>query len=151
MLLRTPWCRRGVQRLLERSPVFVLSCVSGPIQRRGYERQTRTQTLPTSGTCPRNCHLNNQQYSWTPRYGGCILYGSQSHPSSLLACPGTLTKCTQKRLYSTNLVKSVLTSGLKPATAPGKRIPKAPRTKQPSRTNPLCQDDDKVLLSTLAS
>ncbi|KAM3871166.1 required for meiotic nuclear division protein 1 homolog [Diretmus argenteus] len=59
---------------------------------------------------------------------------------------------TQERAYSTNLVKSVLKSGLTAATVPvaGKRIPKGPRTKQPSRTNQPSQDEDKDMMQCIA-
>ncbi|XP_024113783.1 required for meiotic nuclear division protein 1 homolog [Oryzias melastigma] len=50
------------------------------------------------------------------------------------------------RFYSSSIVKSVLKSGLKPAALPGKRPPKGPRTKQPSRANQpsLKQDEDMM-------
>ncbi|RVE57664.1 hypothetical protein OJAV_G00218800 [Oryzias javanicus] len=50
------------------------------------------------------------------------------------------------RFYSSSIVKSVLKSGLKPAALPGKRAPKGPRTKQPSRANQpsLKQDEDMM-------
>uniref|UniRef100_A0A3B3E174 Required for meiotic nuclear division 1 homolog n=1 Tax=Oryzias melastigma TaxID=30732 RepID=A0A3B3E174_ORYME len=48
------------------------------------------------------------------------------------------------RFYSSSIVKSVLKSGLKPAALPGKRPPKGPRTKQPSRANQPSLKQDEV-------
>ncbi|CAL8274637.1 unnamed protein product [Merluccius merluccius] len=48
------------------------------------------------------------------------------------------------RRYSTALVTSVLKSNLKAAALPGKRVPKGPRTKQPSRTNQPLRVEDQV-------
>lgn len=54
-------------------------------------------------------------------------------------------------MYSTNLVKSVLKPGLKPATTvPGKRAPKGPRTKQPSRANQPSLSEDKDMMQCIA-
>ncbi|XP_037603162.1 required for meiotic nuclear division protein 1 homolog isoform X2 [Sebastes umbrosus] len=56
----------------------------------------------------------------------------------------------QKRFYSPDLVKSVLNPVLKPAVVPGKRIPKGPRTKQPSRTNQPSVNVDKDMMLCIA-
>ncbi|XP_057716461.1 required for meiotic nuclear division protein 1 homolog [Corythoichthys intestinalis] len=52
----------------------------------------------------------------------------------------------QRRCYASSLVTSVLKPALKPPAPPGKRVPKGPRTKQPSRSNQpyLSQDADMM-------
>lgn len=52
----------------------------------------------------------------------------------------------QRRLYSTDPIKSVI----KPVTMPGsgKKLPKGPRTKQPSRTNQPTPKEDRVMPSS---
>ncbi|XP_077394877.1 required for meiotic nuclear division protein 1 homolog isoform X2 [Festucalex cinctus] len=59
-------------------------------------------------------------------------------------------RCQQKRLYASSLVKSVLKPTLKPMTAPGKRVPKGPRTKQPSRANQPFLDQDMDMMQCVA-
>ncbi|XP_061700645.1 required for meiotic nuclear division protein 1 homolog [Syngnathoides biaculeatus] len=61
--------------------------------------------------------------------------------------------CEQKRRRASNLVTSVLKPTLKAATAPGKRVPKGPRTKQPSRANQpsLSQDTDMMQCMAFAT
>uniref|UniRef100_A0A8C5DZF3 DUF155 domain-containing protein n=1 Tax=Gouania willdenowi TaxID=441366 RepID=A0A8C5DZF3_GOUWI len=52
--------------------------------------------------------------------------------------------------YSTNIVKTVLKSGLKPVMVSGKRPPKGPRTKQPSRVNQPSQKEDQDMMQCIA-
>lgn len=67
-----------------------------------------------------------------------------------------MSKChsEQRRFYSPELVKSVLKStiksAVKPAIVPAKRIPKGPRTKQPSRTNQPSQTEDQDMMQCIA-
>lgn len=56
----------------------------------------------------------------------------------------------QSRFYSSNIVKTVLKSGLKPAALPGKKVPKGPRTKQPSRANQPPLNEDQVTYAVRA-
>uniref|UniRef100_A0A671XKH9 Required for meiotic nuclear division 1 homolog n=1 Tax=Sparus aurata TaxID=8175 RepID=A0A671XKH9_SPAAU len=67
--------------------------------------------------------------------------------SALLTDPGMLSKCRseQKRLYSPDIVKTILKPSVKPAAVPGKRVPKGPRTKQPSRANQPALNEDKCI------
>ncbi|KAM8833908.1 required for meiotic nuclear division protein 1 homolog isoform 1-T2 [Synchiropus picturatus] len=60
----------------------------------------------------------------------------------------TVNKSRHKRLYSTNIVSPVLKSTLKPAAA--KRVPKGPRTKQPSRSNQPPLDESKDMMRCIA-
>ena len=160
MLIRTLWCKVGIPRPLERKSIrsFALSSLSEPDQHHKHAPQpwTSSALTMTSVTLPRNCYLNIHN-PWQ-YYARCVtqaLHGSQCLHSTLLADLGMFLKRTQsvqttrKRLYSTNLAKTVLKSGLKSAVLPGKRIPKGPRTKQPSRTNQPGQDEDKVIPSSV--
>lgn len=78
--------------------------------------------------------------------------GIKSLSSTFHFDPGTLTKCRngQTRFYSPNIVKTVLKTTLKPAIVPGKKIPKGPRTKQPSRTNQPSQSEDQDMMQCIA-
>lgn len=62
--------------------------------------------------------------------------------------------CQQRRFYSPELVKSVLKSTIKPtvkpAIIPAKRVPKGPRTKQPSRANQPSQTEDQDMMQCIA-
>ncbi|KAF3700945.1 Required for meiotic nuclear division protein 1 -like protein Precursor [Channa argus] len=71
---------------------------------------------------------------------------------SNLTNPGILTKYKsgQKCFYSSDLVKSVLKSSLQPAPVLGKRVPKGPRTKQPSRTNQPSLNEDQDMMQCIA-
>ncbi|XP_059209650.1 required for meiotic nuclear division protein 1 homolog [Centropristis striata] len=150
MLLRTLWSRLGAQRPVERNPVYFCAsaCLSQPPK---YESKPRTHSnWPAQRIFSRTYHLNTlHQQQRHIRHVLPVLGGSKSHGSALLAQPGRLTECGsgQKRFYSADLVKSVLKASLKPAaTVPGKRVPKGPRTKQPSRANqpPLNVDMDMM-------
>lgn len=135
MLLRTLWSRLGAQLHAESRPGCILS-------------SARTHPAPWSFS--RICHLNSLHQQHEQKKKDVLLPalgGFKSLSIGLLTCPGRLTNCKngQACFYSTNLVKSVLKSGLKPATVPGKRAPKGPRTKQPSRANQPSLSEDKVI------
>lgn len=151
MLLRTLWSRLGVQPAVERKPVLLCASasLSQSFQPRKYEFKPRTHSN-CSGPwiLSRSCCFNtpHQQQKHVrlvlPASGGF-----RSFTSTLLAEPGTLDKCRsgQQQRYSSNLVKSMLKSSLKPPVVSGKRVPKGPRTKQPSRTNQPSLKEDKVV------
>ncbi|KAK7904602.1 hypothetical protein WMY93_017209 [Mugilogobius chulae] len=67
-------------------------------------------------------------------------------------CPGIVTdfRSEQRRFYSPELVKNVLKSTIKPAVLPAKRVPKGPRTKQPSRANQPSQTEDMDMMQCIA-
>ncbi|KAE8290196.1 Required for meiotic nuclear division protein 1-like protein Precursor [Larimichthys crocea] len=138
MLLRTLWSRSGAQRL---NPVFISASVnlSQSVQPRWYESKPRTHSNSSRSCCCLNT-LHQQRRR------------VQSLSSSLLTDPGVLDTCRsgQKRLYSSDLVKSMLKPGLKPAAVPGKRVPKGPRTKQPSRANQPPLNEDKDMMQCIA-
>ncbi|XP_029982140.1 required for meiotic nuclear division protein 1 homolog isoform X2 [Sphaeramia orbicularis] len=147
MLLRTLWSRVGTQWFFERKPVCILASTSysqsPPLHK--YEPNLRTNSnWSGSEKFPWTCHLSTthsqQRHTHslvslsvckTFKYGSGILTNWESGP---------------RRPYSSDLVKSVLKSSLKPAVVPGKRVPKGPRTKQPSRSNqpPLNEAQDMM-------
>lgn len=134
MLLRTLWSRLGAQLHAGSRSGCVLT-------------SARTHCAPWSFS--RTCHLNyiHQQHEQKRHVSLPALSRCKSLSSGFLTDPGRLSNCArgQTSLYSTNLVKSVLKPGLKPATVPGKRAPKGPRTKQPSRANQPSLSEDKVI------
>lgn len=145
MLLRTLWSRLGAQRPVERKPVFICASLSQSVQPHKYESKPRTHSN-CSG--PRTCYLNTlHQQQKHIRHVLPASGGFKSLTGALLTDPGVLAKCgsEQRRFYSSNLVKSVLKPSLKPAVVPGKRVPKGPRTKQPSRANQPSLSEDKVI------
>lgn len=146
MLLRTLWFRLAAQRPVGRTPACI--CVSASfsysVQPHKYESKCRTlSTCSNPGIFARNCYLKTQQQLHVrhvlPALGGLS--------STLLTDPGMVTtfRSGQRCFYSSDLVKSVLKSSLKPATVPGKRVPKGPRTKQPSRANQPSLNEDRVI------
>ncbi|KAM7403464.1 hypothetical protein PAMA_004089 [Pampus argenteus] len=155
MLLRTLWSRLGAQWPVERKPVciFASSCLSQSIQPHQYESKPRTLSYWCgAGTFPRTCYLNTlHQQHRNIRHALPALGGFKSLSSSRFIDSGMLTKCSgQKRLYTSDLVKPVLKSTLKPALVPGKRVPKGPRTKQPSRANQPSLNEDKDMMQCIA-
>uniref|UniRef100_A0A8C8F8W3 DUF155 domain-containing protein n=1 Tax=Oncorhynchus tshawytscha TaxID=74940 RepID=A0A8C8F8W3_ONCTS len=120
------------------------------------------RTLPAPWTTTgsghhRTCHSSThvQHHGWTVRRD--VLYAAQHFNTcvqSLSAVPGQPTSTRhwnfsiQRRFYSTVPVKSVM----KPVTVlgSGKKIPKGPRTKQPSRTNQPTPKEDKDMMQCIA-
>uniref|UniRef100_A0AAQ5Y013 DUF155 domain-containing protein n=1 Tax=Amphiprion ocellaris TaxID=80972 RepID=A0AAQ5Y013_AMPOC len=148
MLLRTLFSRLGVPRPAETKPVCLLASasLSQSVQSHKYESKPRTHSA--SWIFSRTCHSNSlhQQHKRLPASGGF------KSLSSSFTEPGILTDCIrgQTRFYSSSIVKTVLKSNLKPATVPGKRAPKGPRTKQPSRANQPSQSVDKDMMQCIA-
>lgn len=150
MLLRMLWSRLGAQRPVEWKPVCVY--LSRSLKPRAYGSKSRTHSnLSALRILSRNYHMN----SLHPQLKHTTLVppasaGSESNSSTLTSDPGTLTPCGigPKRFYSTDLGKSALKPSLKPAPVPGKRVPKGPRTKQPSRANQPSLNVDKVIQSS---
>ncbi|KAL3968610.1 plectin [Sarotherodon galilaeus] len=138
MLLRTLWSRLGAQLHAGSRSGCVLT-------------SARTHCAPWSFS--RTCHLNSihQQHEQKRHVSLPALSGCKSLSSGFLTDPGRLSNCArgQTSLYSANL-KSVLKPGLKPATVPGKRAPKGPRTKQPSRANQPSLSEDKDMMQCIA-
>ncbi|XP_073339652.1 required for meiotic nuclear division protein 1 homolog [Pagrus major] len=152
MLLRTLWSRLGAQRPVERKPVFMCASASfsQSVQAHKYEYKPRTHSSCSgSGIFSRTCYLNTfHQQQEQLRH----VLPALGLSSTLLTDPGMLSKCRseQKRLYSADIVKTILKSSVKPAAVPGKRVPKGPRTKQPSRANQPSQTEDKDMMQCIA-
>ncbi|XP_040056205.2 required for meiotic nuclear division protein 1 homolog [Gasterosteus aculeatus] len=152
MLLRMLWSRLGAQRPVEWKPVCVY--LSRSLKPRAYGSKSRTHSnLSALRILSRNYHMN----SLHPQLKHTTLVppasaGSESNSSTLTSDPGTLTPCGigPKRFYSTDLGKSALKPSLKPAPVPGKRVPKGPRTKQPSRANQPSLNVDKDMMQCIA-
>ncbi|XP_056152074.1 required for meiotic nuclear division protein 1 homolog [Lampris incognitus] len=156
MLLRTWLCRLGGRRCPERRSAGVIASLnpSQSSQQRKHEPTSRTlSTWSTSGIFPSTWYPDccKEQRPWR-RNAPHVSGGFQRNSSTLLDDLGTLRACggSQRRPYSTNLVKSVLKSGLKPVSVPGKKVPKGPRTKQPSRANQPHQEEDKDMMQCIA-
>uniref|UniRef100_A0A3Q0QV76 Required for meiotic nuclear division 1 homolog n=1 Tax=Amphilophus citrinellus TaxID=61819 RepID=A0A3Q0QV76_AMPCI len=134
MLLRTLWSRLGTQLHVESRPGCILASARTPFSR--------------------TCYLNSLHQQHEQKRNDLLpaLGGFKSVSSGCLTDSGRLTNCKsgQACFYSTNLVTSVLKSGLKPATVPGKRAPKGPRTKQPSRANQPSLSEDKDMMQCIA-
>uniref|UniRef100_A0A3Q3K574 DUF155 domain-containing protein n=1 Tax=Monopterus albus TaxID=43700 RepID=A0A3Q3K574_MONAL len=152
MLLRTLWSRLGAQRLVERKvSICVSASLSRSVQWHKYESKPRTlSTWSSPGIFTRTCCLRTQQ-QMRIRHVLPALSGVKSIGITL-SDPRIVTKCTgvQKCFYSSDLVNSVLKSTLKPVVVPGKRIPKGPRTKQPSRANQPLPNEGKDMMQCIA-
>ncbi|XP_058471464.1 required for meiotic nuclear division protein 1 homolog [Solea solea] len=144
MLLRMLSSRLRPRQALESKKVCICASasLSQSVQFQKYESKPRTHSdLPISGIS-RTCYVNQQRTYLRrvfPALGGF---------KGLFMDSGMFPNCTsgQNRFYATDLVKSILKPSLKPVAVPGKRIPKGPRTKQPSRANqPSLQEDEDMM------
>ncbi|XP_015251463.1 PREDICTED: required for meiotic nuclear division protein 1 homolog [Cyprinodon variegatus] len=141
MLLRTLLTRLGAQQLAGGKPACIVA--SAPLTQRlkptGNTSTPRIQ--PWSSTVTKKFCLNT-------------LHQQQMHKSVGRFKNDRLPLFTydQGRFYSTNIVKSVLKPTLKPAVVPakGKRLPKGPRTKQPSRANQPSMKEDEDMMQCIA-
>ncbi|KAK5858053.1 hypothetical protein PBY51_011248 [Eleginops maclovinus] len=127
MLLRSLWSMLGARLTAGRKPV----CLCGTTIRTRLSSQT--------------LHVNSvqQRHVGRPASGGV-----RSPVGSVLASSGVLS--AQRRFYSPDIVKSILKSTAAPAAASGKRAPKGPRTKQPSRSNLPSSSEDKDTMQCIA-
>ncbi|KAK2826559.1 hypothetical protein Q5P01_020773 [Channa striata] len=151
MLLRTLWCRLGVQQAAGWKPVCI--CVSASfahsVQPQTYGFKPGTLS-PGPGTFARNFNLKSLKQmhirpALSPLSGFKSLCSTFTDPAIL-----TTYKSGQRCFYSSDFVKSVLKSSLQPAPVPGKRVPKGPRTKQPSRTNQPSLNEDQDMMQCIA-
>ncbi|CAL8284728.1 unnamed protein product [Lota lota] len=145
MLLRTLWCRVGARQSM-RSTYF-------------HPNLSDLTKQHTAGEPPQTSTVPSNKQAWSPskpfyldtHQCNPIQVAHFSHqfqrPSSVsLGGHGMYTeKGSQIRHYSTTLGKSVLKSNLKVVAVPGKRVPKGPRTKQPSRTNHPLQVENQMM------
>ncbi|XP_061599941.1 required for meiotic nuclear division protein 1 homolog [Cololabis saira] len=146
MLLRTSWTRLGVRRSAEAKHIIAAVTQSQSTPAHEYESKPRTHS--GSRVLTRTCCFNSLHLQQIPKtHVPAALGRSISLRTTLLPDPGMLTtlRVGQLRFYSSNIVKAVLKPGVKPTPLPGKRPPKGPRTKQPSRANqPSHQDQDMM-------
>ncbi|KAM9842332.1 required for meiotic nuclear division protein 1 homolog isoform 1-T2 [Aulostomus maculatus] len=157
MLLRILWSRLGGHRSAEKKPVciYASACLSQSVHPQQYEFKSRSHSHWSCGaTPPKACYLSTlQPQQINTRHLLSAFVGFKSLNSTLLIESGLLTKCQygQRRLYTSDLVKTVLKSSLKqtmPVSA--KRLPKGPRTKQPSRTNQPSMAEDMDMMRCIA-
>ncbi|CAJ1074474.1 required for meiotic nuclear division protein 1 homolog [Xyrichtys novacula] len=149
MLHQSLWSRLGAQLLLKRKPVFHWASASLPqfVQSHKCESKTRTHSdWSFPWTVSRTCSfstLHQQQ-----KYKRDVIPTSQGFTSltSTFFSHPTVWRGGKVRFYSQDIVRSMLKQTLKPAIIPGRKAPKGPRTKQPSRANqpPLSEDQDMM-------
>lgn len=151
MLLRTLWSRLGAQLPAQTRLVcsFASDALSHSSQAHQYESTPRT--FCDTHSCSRQFYSKtlHQQYN-DKRQTLPPVEGYGRFSSGFLAATGTNLSNQQKCFYSSNIVKTVLKAGLQPVTVPGKRVPKGPRTKQPSRANQPSQKEDKDMMQCIA-
>lgn len=143
MLLRTLGSRLGAQWPAKSKPVCSLATATLSKSIPSYKYESKPRTGPW--IISRTTHLNSLHQQQT-RHVLPSLHGFKNLTTTLLTDPVSNCRNGQMRFYSSNIVKSVLKSTLKP-TAPvsGIRAPKGPRTKQPSRANQPSLKEDKVI------
>ncbi|XP_051942852.1 required for meiotic nuclear division protein 1 homolog [Hippocampus zosterae] len=143
MLLRTWWDKLGAARNFVTSafpfhptqaPKFEFKFRTRPCS--SVLQTTRSFNAPLLKPEPPSHFLSPASIGF--QRPGCIFSMHFQHRSN------------QKRLYASNLVKSVLKPTLKPVIAPGKRVPKGPRTKQPSRANQPFLNQDMDMMQCIA-
>ena len=138
MLLRTLWCRVGARKSI--NSTYLLPSLSGFTKHPTAAEPTQTSSVPSNRPASPSRPRCLDAGPWDP-----MQYHS-SHQlkglSGVLLSGHGLYKenVSQMRHYSTTLGKAVL----KVAVVPGKRIPKGPRTKQPSRTNQPLKVENQV-------
>lgn len=142
MLLRMMWSRLATQLSANRKRgiIFAASTFFQTAQLHQYKSKPKTY----SNLCGTWLSYMNSQHK---HKGGTrhILHavGGIGFPDSWT----TPIKQKQKRLYSSNIVKSMLKPTIKPPPTSGKRVPKGPRTKQPSRANQPALNDEQVVIT----
>ncbi|KAK6307550.1 hypothetical protein J4Q44_G00226980 [Coregonus suidteri] len=164
-MLQTLLCRLRIQQpLRSRTCAYGFTPVnlSDPVQLHVTPSRTQLAHWTTLDSVHhRTCHSNthSQQHGWTVRGDRKrdVLYVSQRFSTGVVSLSAIIGHPTstrhwgvsiQRRLYSTVPIKSVI----KPVTMPGsgKKLPKGPRTKQPSRTNQPTPKEDKDIMQCIA-
>lgn len=142
MLLRTLWDKLGAARNFVTS-AFPFHPTQAPKCEIKFRTHPRSSALQTTRSF--NAPLFKPEppsHFWSPALSG-------SQRPGCICSMDFQRRSNQKRWYASNLVKSVLKPTLKPVIAPGKRVPKGPRTKQPSRANQPSLNQDTVSQSAL--
>lgn len=149
MILRTLFCRLRINQPLLRTAVSHHSGVTDPVQQQKNETQTKTFAfLNSSVSFPRTardqCWTLGQAVQQDSHMPQCF----NTRTSSAVSSDLTQYRSVQTRFYSTLPIKTVFKPAFKSVPLPGKRIPKGPRTKQPSRANQPVQEDKVPLHQT---
>uniref|UniRef100_A0A1A8MF02 Required for meiotic nuclear division 1 homolog n=1 Tax=Nothobranchius pienaari TaxID=704102 RepID=A0A1A8MF02_9TELE len=143
MLLRTLWSRLGAQWAADSRPVFIATSTTFSQFYKYEPRRTQTGSLIFSRTCHLSAPHQQQMMSYN-EYDPPAFWRCKSPNLPLLTHSVTNCGVGQMCFYSSSIIKSVLTPSLKPTTVPGKRAPKGPRTKQPSRANQPSVNEDQL-------
>nr|XP_057913205.1 required for meiotic nuclear division protein 1 homolog [Doryrhamphus excisus] len=135
MLLRSLWAKLGAQQPSNWKAMYVFASASFPNSSLAskYEFKGRIHSC-----C---CGLQRRALSFALR-------GFRSPNRNFLTDSDRSSE--QKRFYVPDLVKPVLKASLKQVTGPGKRVPKGPRTKQPSRANQPSMTEDMYMMQCIA-
>ncbi|XP_020775385.1 required for meiotic nuclear division protein 1 homolog [Boleophthalmus pectinirostris] len=148
-MLRTLWKKLGPLHSTQSAPLclFASSC-SNHLHRCEPKRTTFSNLQTLSRTI--YSHSDHQQGHVQHTFPSTAV--SHSSTNFLLMHHGIFANChsEQRRFYSPELVKTVLKSTIKPAVVPAKRVPKGPRTKQPSRSNQPSQTEDQDMMQCIA-
>ncbi|CAN9502633.1 unnamed protein product [Ophioblennius macclurei] len=150
MLLRTLWSTLGSTLGSSRSSHSRAVCLSLSRFRQPYtpELQTRTSSGPWISSRTFHFHVpGHQQKQVWPRLGEFQSCSSEISVDWLMWTP---SRRLYGSSYSTNIVQSVLKPSIKTVAVPGKRPPKGPRTKQPSRANQPSQNEDQDMMQCIA-
>uniref|UniRef100_A0A1A8FM45 Required for meiotic nuclear division 1 homolog n=1 Tax=Nothobranchius korthausae TaxID=1143690 RepID=A0A1A8FM45_9TELE len=151
MLLRPLWSRLGAQWAADSRPVFIATSTTSSQFYKYESKPRRTQT--GSLIFSRTCHLSaphQQQMMTYKEYDPPAFWRCKSPNLPLLTHSVTNCGVGQMCFYSSSIIKSVLTPSLKPTIVPGKRAPKGPRTKQPSRANQPSVNEDQDMMQCIA-
>ncbi|XP_037550767.1 required for meiotic nuclear division protein 1 homolog, partial [Nematolebias whitei] len=137
--------RLGTLRASESRPPFITAAVSQSLQLHtcGSEPRTRSGLWMFTRTSHQQ-HMHKEHVP--PAFWGC----KRLNVPLLSNCEGVTGRSGPVCFYSTRIVTPVLKSPLKPAPVPGKRAPKGPRTKQPSRANQPSVDKDQDMMQCIA-
>ncbi|KAF7201345.1 required for meiotic nuclear division protein 1 homolog [Nothobranchius furzeri] len=149
MLLRTLWSRLGAQWAADSRPVFIATSTTFSQFYKYEPRRTQTGSLIFSRTCHLSAPHQQQMMSYN-EYDPPAFWRCKSPNLPLLTHSVTNCGVGQMCFYSSSIIKSVLTPSLKPTTVPGKRAPKGPRTKQPSRANQPSVNEDQDMMQCIA-
>ncbi|XP_061651780.1 required for meiotic nuclear division protein 1 homolog [Phyllopteryx taeniolatus] len=143
MLLRTLWAKPGSPR----NPVASARLFH---RTRAHERELKAGPHSRSSNVPARCSLNAPHPKKEPPSRFLSFAVNAFEGPSCVFLMDFQRRSEQKRRYASNLVKSVLKPTLKPVTVPGKRVPKGPRTKQPSRANQPSLNQDTDMMQCMA-
>lgn len=145
MFLRTLWSRFAPLRSPEAAPRCLLASSR-------FYKSPQLYNCQPDHNISRTMYLDSYHHQMNIQHSVFQLEDKKTLKNSLLRISSCHTE--QRRFYSPELVKSVLKSTIKPAVkpaiVPAKRVPKGPRTKQPSRANQPSQTEDQDMMQCIA-